>query len=115
MRMPMDMWNYLAGGAALGVIAGFWSKIKELLWKIASLLIRRVEVGSEPAHDALIAYLVATYPRSRLYERMYGAAREYHRNGRYGLVPYELFGLRSVVFWNGWFPFVFSNAVEKKA
>jgi hypothetical protein len=111
----MDAWNYLAGGAALGVVAGFWGKIKEFLWKVVSLLIQRVEIDSEPAHDALVAYLVANYRRSRLYERMYGASREYHRNGRYGLVPYELFGLRSVVFWNGWWPFVFTNAVEKKA
>src|SRR2546421_153628 len=111
--MPMDIWNYLAGGAAFGLIAGFWGKIKEFLWKVVSLLVQRVEIHSEAAHDALIAYLVAHYPRSRMYERMYGGAREYHRDGRYGLVPYELFGLRSVVFWNRCWPFVFSNAVEK--
>jgi hypothetical protein len=111
----MDVWNYMAGGAAIGLIAGFWGKIKGFLWKLVSLLIQRVEIDSEAAHDALIAYLVAHYPRSRLYDRMYGAMREHHRDGRYGLVAYEMFGLRSVVFWNRWWPFVFSNAVEKKA
>jgi hypothetical protein len=111
----MDVWNYMAGGAAIGVIAGFWGKIKEFLWKFVSLLIQRIEIDSEPAHDALIAYLVAHYRRSRLYDRMYGAMREHHRDGRYGLVPYEMFGLRSVVFWNGCWPFVFGNAIEKKA
>jgi DNA polymerase III delta prime subunit len=111
----MNFWNYLAGGAAVGVLAACWSKIKDFLWRIISLLIAQIEIDSESAHDALIAYLVANYPRSRLYDRVYGATREHHRNGRYGLVPYELFGLRTVVFWNGWWPFVFSNAREKKA
>src|SRR5262249_47144 len=78
-------------------------------------LVQQVEIENQPAHDALIAYLVAHFPRSRLYERMYGAWREHHRDGRYGLVLYERFGLRSVGFWNGWWPFVFPHAVEKKA
>jgi hypothetical protein len=111
----MDLWNFMAGGAALGLIASCWSKIKDFLWKIVSLLIQHVEIDSESAHDALVAHLVATYRRSRLYQPIFGAAREYHRDGRYGLVPYERFGLRSVVFWNGWVPFVYTNAVEKKA
>ena len=40
---------------------------------------------------------------------------EYQRDGRYGLVPYEVFGNRTLIFWNGWFPFLFSNQVESKA
>ncbi len=111
----MELWNYMAGGAALGLVAGFWAKIKGFLWNLISLFIQRIEIDSEPAHDALIAYLVAHYPRSRIYDPVYGAMREHHRDGRYGLVAYEMFGLRSVVFWNGWWPFVFTNAVEKKA
>ncbi len=111
----MDMWNYLAGGAAVGVIASCWGKVKDFAWRFASLLIQRIEIDSDAAHDAIIAYLVAHYRRSRFHERMYGAAREHHRDGRYGLVPYERFGLRTVVFWNGCWPFVFTNAVENKA
>jgi hypothetical protein len=111
----MDMWNVLAGGAAVGVLASCWSKIKDVAWRISSTLIQQIEIDSESGHDAVVAYLVATYPRSRLYDRMYGAKREYQRDGRYGLVPYEMFGLRTMFFWNGWFPFMFSNAVEKKA
>src|SRR5262249_39825013 len=64
---------------------------------------------------AVIDYLIARYPRSRFYDRMYGACYEHHRDGRYGLVAYEQFGNRSVLFWDGWRPFVFSNAVENKA
>lgn len=111
----MDYRNFLAGGAVLGLLAGFWGKIKEILWRLLNLLVQQIEIHSEEAHDTLIAHLVATFPRWRLYDRVYGAAREYYRDGRYGLVPYERFGLRSVVFWNGWWPFVFTNSVENKA
>jgi hypothetical protein len=111
----MDIWNVVAGGAAFGLIAGFWGKIKEFLWKVVSLLIQRIEIDSEAAHKAMVAYLVTNYRRSRLYEPVFGAAHEYHRDGRYGLVAYERFGLRSVMFWNGWWPILFSNAVEKQA
>src|SRR5204863_7079656 len=40
---------------------------------------------------------------------------EHQRDGRYGLVPYEQVGNRTLILWNGWFPFLFSNQVESKA
>jgi hypothetical protein len=111
----MDMMNFPAGGAALGLVAGFWSKIKAVAWKGASFFVQQVEISSDAAHEAVIAYLVAHCTRSRLYDRMYGAAYEHHRDGQYGLVPYELFGNRTVVFWQGWRPFLFTNEQERKA
>ena len=110
----MDFRNLLMGGAALGVLATCWEHVKSFGWRIVGMLIRRVEIPSEAAHQALIAYLVANYPRSQNYDSMYGADFEYLRDGRYGLVPYEVFGNRTVIFWNGWFPFLFSNAQERK-
>jgi hypothetical protein len=111
----MDLRNLLFGGAFLGALAACWQHLKAFTWRIAGLLVRRIEVPSEAAHQALIAYLVAHYKRYRNYDSMYGADFEHHRDGRYGLVPYEVFGNRSVVFWNGWWPFLFSNTQEKKA
>src|SRR5262245_19495360 len=111
----MDFTKVLAGGAALGLVAGLWGKIKSVAWRLASLLVQRVEVSSEGAHDALVAYLATRYKRSRSYDRMYAAAYEHQRDGRFGLVPYELLGHRSVLFWNGWKPFWFSNEKENKA
>ncbi len=108
-------WNFLAGGAVLGVVASMWGKLKGAAWRVIGLLIQRVEIPTEPAHEAVVAYLVAHFRRSRNYDRMYGANWEYQRDGRYGLVPYELFGSRTLIFWNNWFPFVFSNSVERKA
>jgi hypothetical protein len=111
-----DMWKYMAGGALIGVlgmIAGFWGKVKGVLWRVANLFVQQVEIPTEEAHNALVAYLIARHKRSRLYDRMYGASYEYQRDGRYGLVPYELFGHRTIVFYNGWFPFLFANEQEE--
>jgi hypothetical protein len=107
--------KFLAGGAALGVIAGFWGKIKEFLWRVVNLFVQQVEITSDNAHQAVIAYLVATHRKSRFYDRLYGASYEYQRDGRYGLIPYEQFGNRSVIFWRGWVPFFFTNALEQKS
>jgi hypothetical protein len=111
----MDLWNYLAGGAALGVVAACWERIKGALWKIVSFFIQRVEIEEDSAHDALVAYLVTHFRRSRFYDHIYGSDHAMQRDGSFGLVPYEHFGLRNMVFWNGWRPFVFSNVVEKRA
>ena len=111
----MDLMKYLAGGAALGFIAGFWEKIKAVLWRAASMFVQRVEVNSEYAHNALVSYLVANHRRSGLYDRIYGAWHDSQGDGRFTLVPYEVFGNRDVVFWDGWFPFLFSNAQESRA
>ncbi len=111
----MDYRNLVFGGAALGVLAACWEHVKTFAWRIVGLLVRRVELPSEAAHQAVISYLVAHYKRYRNYDSMYGADYEHHRDGRYGLVPYEQFGNRTVIFWSGWWPFVFSNAQEKKS
>src|SRR5262249_36855196 len=105
----------LAGGAVIGLIATMWTKFKGLAWRILGLFIQRVEIPTEAGHEAIIAYLIANFRRSRNYDKMYGASWEYQRDGRYGLVPYEVFGNRTLILWNGWFPFFFSNQVESKA
>src|SRR5215210_164674 len=113
-----DLWKYAAGGALigiLGVIAGFWSKVKGILWRVANLFVQQVEIPTEEAHNALVAFLIARYKRSRMYDRMYGAWYAHRRDGRYGLVAYEQYGTRSMIFWNGWVPFFYGNAVEAKA
>ncbi len=107
-------WGLAAVGAALGVVATMWGKVKDVLWRCVSLVVQRIEIPTQSAHDAVTAYLIAHYGRSRNYDRMYGAQWEFHRDGRYGLVPYEIFGHRTLILWNGLFPFVFSNQQEKK-
>ena len=107
-------WGLAAIGAALGVAATMWSKAKDFLWRIIGLVIQRVEIPTSAAHEAVTAHLIAKYRRSRNYDRMYGAQWEFQRDGRYGLIPYEVFGNRTLILWNGLFPFLFSNQQEKK-
>jgi hypothetical protein len=111
----MDLNHLLLGGAALGVLAGAWGHIKAVFFWFVGLLIRRVEIHTEEAHQAIIAYLIAHHKRSRNYESMYGADHVHQRNGRYGLVPYEQYGNRTLIFWSGWVPFFYSNELERKA
>src|SRR5262249_29265156 len=99
----------------IGLIAGFWGKIKGVLWRVANLFVQRVEIPTAEAHNALVAYLIKHYRRSRAYERLYGAWHVHRRDGKYGLVAYQQFGTRSILFWRGWWPFIFTNAVEAKA
>jgi hypothetical protein len=103
-----------AAGAALGMVATMWSKAKDVVWRVVSLVIQRVEIPTDSAHVALTAHLIAKYKRSRNYDRMYGAQWEFQRDGRYGLIPYEVFGNRTLILWNGLFPFLFTNQQEKK-
>jgi hypothetical protein len=110
-----NAWILAAAGAVFGVIATMWTKVKGVAWRIISLLVQRVEIPTESAHEALVSHLISKFKRSRNYDRLYGASWEYQRDGRYGLIPYELFGSRTVIFWNRWFPFFFSNQMENKA
>src|SRR5262245_5462613 len=111
----MDIWQLIAGGTLVGLLASCWAYVKTFCWKIVNLFVQQVEVPTEPCHDALVAYLIANYKRSRVYDRMYGAWWEYRRDGRYGLVAYESFGQRAIIFWNGWVPFLFANQVERRS
>jgi ATPase family associated with various cellular activities (AAA) len=108
-------WLIAGAGMVFGVIASTWSKLKGIAWRFVSLFIQRIEIPTESAHEAVVAYLINHYKRLRTYDRMYGASWEYQRDGRYGLIPYELFGSRSLVFWNGWIPFIYTNQMEAKA
>ena len=113
--MQDTAFGLLAGGAALGLVASMWGKLKGFAWRLAGMFVQRVEIPTEPGHEALVAHLIAHFKRSRNYDKMYGASWEYQRDGRYGLIPYEVFGNRMLILWSGWFPFLFTNQVESKA
>lgn len=105
----MDFTKVLAGSALLGLIAGFWGRIKTALWRFFNLFIQQVELLDDVTATAVVGHLINNYRRGRLYDRTYGAAYEHTQDGKYGLVPYELFGKRNLVFWRGSFPFLFST------
>jgi hypothetical protein len=105
----MDFTKVLAGSAVIGLIAGFWGRIKAILWRIFSLFVQQVELLDEHTSVAVVGHLIRYYRRARTYERTYGAAYEHTQDGKYGLIPYELFGKRDLIFWNGCFPFLFTT------
>jgi hypothetical protein len=109
----MDFSHWLAGGAILGVVTACWAKIKAFTWRLLNLFIEQIEIHDEAAQSALIDYLVQHFKRSRNYDKVYGAAHEHSRDGKYGLVPFEILGKRSIVFWNGWFPFIYAAGARQ--
>lgn len=114
--MNGSMGTYLFGGAAIGLLTSCWSYIKTFIWKICNLFVQKIEIEDEHLADAVANYLVANYPRSRLYDRVYGSKYDYIRFEdrkkplRTGLVSFEHFGGNSLIFWNGWFPFIWNSS-----
>jgi hypothetical protein len=105
----MDFTKLLAGSAVIGLIAGFWGRIKTVAWKFFNLFVQQVELIDDITATAVVGHLIKNYTRSRLYEKTYGAAYEHTQDNKYGLIPYEMFGKRDIIFWNGWFPFLFTT------
>jgi hypothetical protein len=108
-RDIMDLTKILAGSAIIGLIAGFWGRIKAITWRLFSMFVQQVELLDEHTTTAVVGHLIRYYRRAGTYERAYGAAYEHTQDGKYGLIPYELFGKRDLIFWNGWFPFLFTT------
>jgi hypothetical protein len=107
-KLSMGAW--LGVGAVLGVVAGCWDKVKSVVWRFFNLFVIRVELDSAFARNTLVSYLVLHYRRSNFYDRIYSAWYEVFRDGRYGLVPCEELGDRTLLFWDGWRPFLVTKA-----
>jgi ATPase family associated with various cellular activities (AAA) len=90
--------DILKGSAIVAFVAGFWDKIKAVLWQIMSIFIQRVEINSEEAHETIVGHLVKKYNKMASYDRVYGAHYESFKNGRFGLVPFEKYGSNAIVF-----------------
>ncbi len=104
----MNLSHWLAAGAVLGVVAACWTKIKVVCWRLMSLFLQQVAIQDESTQSALVDFLIANFKHSRYYDKLYGAANEHTVDGKYGLVPFEVIGKRSILFWRGWFPFVYA-------
>lgn len=103
-------------GVLIGIITSFWTSIKSFFWRMVSYAIVHIEIKDDNTGNAVLAYLIQTYPRSAVYDRTYGANHEYTRkDGKYGMVTYEYLGDKTLTFWKGWFPIMFgvsSNASQ---
>ncbi len=90
--------DFLKGSALVAFVIGFWDKIKATLWLVVSFFVEKIEIKTEETHDTLIAYLVTNHKKLSSYNKAFGSQYESFRNGKYGLVPYELFGSSTIIF-----------------
>ncbi|GAA6530190.1 hypothetical protein LPYR103PRE_21630 [Segatella asaccharophila] len=92
--------SLITGGAIISGIIGFWGQIKSFIWSLISIVIQKADITTEEAHNAIIAYLSSEYKYLGVYNKVFGANNETFKTGKYGLVPYELFGQKSIIFFN---------------
>jgi hypothetical protein len=105
--MP-DITTLLTGGALVGLLAGFWTKIKAWLLFLFSLVIEDVELNSGWAAQVMLDYLLVTHKRTGLYSRTYGGCQAFDRTlMTKRMVPIELLGSSNLVFWIGRVPLGF--------
>lgn len=107
--------GFLAAGGLLGIVASMWSKIKGLAWRLLGTFVQRVELQNISNHNAVIGYLIKNHKRSRNYDRVYSATWDYQRDSQYALIPAELFGTKTMIFWHGWVPFLFTVQGQAEA
>lgn len=96
-------------GAVLGCVVRGWSSIKEFFKNCAGILFVHAHLDDEATAQATLAYLIKHYQRGFTPERTYGGRHDTFRDGRYGHIPYELLGAKSIRFWaKRWIPFWFT-------
>jgi hypothetical protein len=107
----------LAGMAILGTVFGIvvrsWQSIKNFFGSMMDIFIIRAHLDDETSAKAVLTYLVKHYPRSGGGQRTFGGRHDAFRDGKYGHIPYELLGDRTLLFWRGWLPFWFVVREEK--
>jgi hypothetical protein len=113
--MRMDFSHWVAAGAVLGVVAACWARIKAVCWRLVCFFLQQVEIQDEATQHVLVDHLIRNYKHSRYYDKLYGSFNEHTTDGKYGLVPFELLGKRSILFWHGWFPFVYTGGAKPHA
>jgi hypothetical protein len=112
--------DLIKGGAVFGIILGLWQNIKFVLEKMVSIVIRRASINSVETHEAVISYLIDEYKHYTLYNLVYGSKNEPFRDGKYGLVSFEMFGTDAIFFKSNKkvagifnFPFLFTISSKK--
>ena len=92
----MNWGNLIAGGAItgmlFGVITACWTRVKGFFWRLFAFVIQHVDIRDDHSSQAVLTYLLRDYKRSRFYDKTYGGAYEFTREGKYGIVAFEFFG-----------------------
>jgi hypothetical protein len=102
--MDLTAGTLLTGGALVGLLVGFWSRLKTLVWRVANLLIVRAEFRSDMA-PAVRDWLFLNGRQRMGGTRVYMALVEFLRPLKgYGLVPYRDLGQDPLLFTIGRWP-----------
>jgi hypothetical protein len=101
-------------GTAIGVVVRSWQSIKAWCGSAMGLFVIHAHLEDETTARAVLTHLVRNYRRSGCGQRTFGGRHDSFRDGRYGHIPYELLGNRTILFWRGWLPFWFVVQEEKQ-
>ena len=100
-------------GTVFGVIIKCWKSIKGFFVSFANIFVIHIDFDDEKTSKIVLAYLIKNYKRYQSGRRIFAGRHDSFRNGKYGHIPYELFGSQTLMFWNGWLPFWFVLKREK--
>lgn len=107
----MDAGTVLAGGTLAGFLYSAWDYVKRAAWRVASLLLVRVEYDKYDL-DQLLRWATLNGTPSRLRDRAYGFNGFFHRGQDCHWLAVERMSMRSVLVWVGWKPLWFSFPPE---
>jgi len=100
MEVPM----MLAGGAAIGIIAGCWRYIRHFVAKIFSLFVVTIKVDGQMP-NAIVSYCSENLRRLPMGGKTFSSYFEYVKpNRRTERIGYEELSRRSSIFLKGWRP-----------
>ena len=101
-------------GTVIGVVVRSWQSIKNFCNSVMDIFIIRAHLEDETTAKAVLTHLIRRYPRSGSGQRTFGGRHDAFRDGKYGHIPYELLGDRTLLFWRGWLPLWFVVKEEKQ-
>lgn len=108
----MSITSILACSAVLGTVFGLlfrgWTTIRTFIKNTASFFITTIHIEDEETAKAVMAHMLKKFKRSQFGNRVFGGRFENMKDGKFGHIPFEFFGGKKVLFWNGWIPIVYN-------
>jgi len=99
--MELSSWTLVGGGAAIGLIAGMWDKVKGFLHTFFSVAVVNVKIEGQVAY-AVSMYIVRNFKRVRLGDIAVTGSNEYVRTeSQNQLVAFKVFPNKSTMWRKG--------------
>lgn len=105
----MDFTKMFFGGALIGTLITAWKTIKDISWKICTIVLKKVVIEDNLSPD-LFNYLRENYKYYYLHDRVYKFGDHYLKHDkRYQKTGWESFANSSTLFWSGKIPFYYTR------